>query len=422
MKLVLTTSYECERIEGLKNRKQSERECEGKGKTSEFSLSMRELGLDSDKSQEATQLVSTTFDIDAEGENITSCIEELASAPLDDSNLKEGFEIFGSVFSMLQVEASVLPDDAGQQLSLSVSRQLSGEVISIQNRGLVERELRGGDNAVVIDFATKRKRNFDLSDSIEKGFDRSSVVTETHNIDPLNRSALQTELRLKEQMSARGGMIVDSHSRDGHSQVEDEIQISLPVTAADHENFPVNSSLQPTNGSQSRVDQIVRLVVEQSAALSGTNLFTSERYSHAELNGKTLRLSLHPAELGGVEVSISKRGTRLQVKICPDLESTGHLLLKDSEQLIKRLGLASVATDDVQIQIAINGRAFDVHAVDDQAQFSVRSDRGRDSQNGQNSSAQTSAADQQERHNSGEKPNNTRTDSAGRHVGGGIYI
>lgn len=421
MKLVSTTNIEFERSPGLKNRKHLECEGEGKNMAFEFSLLMCEPSLNSETLQESILLATNASDLEVEVENNTSQVEQLAATPVNDRKLMEGFEIFGSVFSLLQVESSVTAEDVEVKPDLLDLRQLSEIPRSSGDPHGLGAELTSQDDAVVIDFATIRRKTAVLPQMTGNGIDRAAVVPEAHRSDLLKQPERQFELKSKEQLNARGALVFQLHPKDENLQVDD-VRVSLPAENTELENLPVTLNSQPASSGVSRVDQVVRFVFEKSAELFGTTPITHERDTHATLTGKTLRLSLHPAELGSVEVSVSRRGKRLEVTIASDLESTARLLLKDSEQLVMRLGLAHGVNDHVHVHITTREGAFEVQASDNQPQFSGRSERGRDSQNGQHNSPQTPFTDRQDMHKSDEKHNSKRADNAVRHVGGDIYI
>ena len=70
----------------------------------------------------------------------------------------------------------------------------------------------------------------------------------------------------------------------------------------------------------------MRAVVEQTQQLSAAQATTGMRELYANIAGQTLRMSLHPVELGSLEITVSRRGKRLEVTVSPELAGTGRLL------------------------------------------------------------------------------------------------
>lgn len=80
------------------------------------------------------------------------------------------------------------------------------------------------------------------------------------------------------------------------------------------------SNFQSTSISTQRVDQIVRAVVEETQKLSDPRMISNTLAVQGNANGQALRMSLHPVELGSVDITISKRGRRLEVTISPQID------------------------------------------------------------------------------------------------------
>jgi Flagellar hook-length control protein FliK len=119
------------------------------------------------------------------------------------------------------------------------------------------------------------------------------------------------------------------------------------------ESLPLPSTLNPA-------EQISRAVADQLVERPGVLESASPALLQAAATTRALRLNLHPAELGLVDVTISKRGRRLDVVIVPELESTGKLLMGDASQLLQRLGLATADAGHVQVRIETPTRIVDL--------------------------------------------------------------
>lgn len=422
MKLVSTSSYESERSEGLQRSTKSKRETDVDIKTPDFSFSLHTL-----RSENKHAPKCCTFDVaisekDTDIDPPVSNVDELAAAPVDDKSLMEGFDLFGSVFSLLQEEVSAREDHQGYELSPSGSDELSNVPHFTGRRRADDAIERDHDNFIVIDFDMARKKNSAVPDVARMQPVQTLAAVKTVGSDPVTALGLQVELRITEQRDDKGAPLGPLQTRhDRHNTEVDALMAPAPANGSS-QSAALISEFQSSGDSGQRVDQITRAIVEQSAELAAVKVLTTERHAHAGLTGQTLRLSLHPSELGSVDVSVSKRGKRLQVTIVPDLESTGRLLLKDAEQLVKQLGLASASSDYVQIQIVTSDGVVEVHTGDDQLQFSARSEQGRDGDERQHAARQALQAHQQERHSSDEKVDVSRRDISDDRHDPGVYI
>lgn len=404
MKLVSTSSHECERHEGVPRSKKPMRDATDHNRTPDFSLSMQTLNSSLRIAHELDAITATNLENETEIDAVAPNIEELAAAPANDVTLARGFELFGSVFSPLRMNEPLSRNDEGQRRT----------------------DLKSGEEShpgfVLIDFNEARKRVQTFAEAERTENDPISSVVRDSEINRTSELFFEARPKVSEMPSYDVSSTNDVIAKRNSRQMEIVGSAVDRADIIDPRHAELISDLQSSNSTSSRVDQIVRAVVQQSAELSQTNSVTIERQTHAGLTGQTLRLSLHPTELGCVQVSVSKRGKRLQVTIVPELESTGRLLVKDAEQLVKRLGLTTAGSDYVQIQISAQDSAVEAHGSEEHTQFSARSENGRERHDGQQSASHTLKADQRERDRSDEKLTLARDSNSHDRPDGNVYI
>jgi flagellar hook-length control protein FliK len=341
-------------------------------------------------------------------------IEDLVTSPANDKKLIEGYHLFGSMFSML--EAKLSPDsvlDTKEQLEYKLfESSVSSGSSDFDTAAMVA--LKTSSEPVVIDLEKARKTVPSYRKVGLKEADLVATQGDGSNTDLMPMQSKTAEAGLNLASSSQGASVTQLHTRLKSGQSDNENAKTDFQAIAEIEKAEVSLNLQLQETSLLRVDQLVRAVVTQSVALSAAPNLGNTLNAHAGLTGQTLRLSLHPAELGGVEVSVSKRGKRLQVTIVADVESTGRLLLKDAEQLIAKLGLVSADTEQVQVHISSNDGLTELRAGEDLLRFSQQSENKRETPNGQYTSSQLMRTKQHERHSSDEKITINRLDNSHR--------
>jgi hypothetical protein len=422
MKLVSTSNFELERTECSQRSRKPLLELKSDGKASEFTLSMLNVSLVPMSSHEHDSSSLLKSECDPDAETLGSNVEALAAAPVNDRNLMEGFELFGSVFSLLQLKQSSEADRNCKPTSVLDFNERTVSLKLTKEDSVAEFVEKDGLDSVVIDFEKANKKVPALSYNGKKESDHPSAVVRKFENAPPSDPDLHTRSKLSDQPDSRGASVIQLHPKDYINQPTVDALTLEQRGNFGFQNAVSPSDAQPLSSNPPRVDQIVRAVLQQSAELSGSHLLAAERQSHAGLTGQTLRLSLHPAELGNVQISVSKRGNRLQVTIVPDLESTGRLLLIDADQLVKSLGLASNNTDHVQVHVATPDGSFEMQTGGDLKQTYTRSENNRNGHDGQHSSSYASKASQQESQNSNETQSISRMGISDHKRGGAVYI
>jgi hypothetical protein len=414
MKLVPTTQTECERPEKVQSLKHAARDALTDNKAPGFLFAMHSLELTTKSNNELQDETAPAEENETSNENSVVDIEDLVTSPANDKKLIEGYHLFGSMFSML--EAKLSPDsvlDTKEQLEYKLfESSVSSGSSDFDTAAMVA--LKTSSEPVVIDLEKARKTVPSYRKVGLKEADLVATQGDGSNTDLMPMQSKTAEAGLNLASSSQGASVTQLHTKLKSAQSDNENAKTDFQAIADIKKTEVNSNLQLQDTSLSRVDQLVRAVVTQSVALSAAPNLGNTLNAHAGLTGQTLRLSLHPAELGGVEVSVSKRGKRLQVTIVAVVESTGRLLLKDAEQLIAKLGLVSADTEQVQVHISSNDGLTELRAGEDLLRFSQQSENKRETPNGQYTSSQLMRTKQHERHSSDEKITINRLDNSHR--------
>lgn len=281
---------------------------------------------------------------------------------VDKLKLEEGYRLFGSLFSLMENE--MLADTQKQEFSrhnnsadARVSTRFQNSFGTLPPEGATGVRKTG---SVVLDFVKASSRmgagvnglqpamknnvsGFDITDSGNRI--RAGEEVDDHFV---NQNSMGDDATSVEEIADRSVLIDASValSKFGECQVNHGVDTQSDVA------LPVFSS--------QRVEQIVRAVVEQTP--QSANVSSAAFAVESRVSGQMLRLSLHPVELGAVGITIFRRGRRLEVKIVPELESTGKVLLSDAKELMDSLGLASIDGDLVRVSIStIGGQALSEH-------------------------------------------------------------
>jgi hypothetical protein len=364
MKVISASSLDCERPSSAQKNKNATA-LSPDDSSSKFKLALRDL--------KSTDLQSEVLEVgldaacvsDEESASEASAdIEALVVAPVNNASLVEGYEMFGSIFSMLEeqlidegkaeaIDTEILPQE-------EVKRFLNFEVLS----HAVEPKEYPENKSIVIDLPLWRKGSWNptglthMSNPRQPTLDkRVSKITPNESLPMPSTSARQEAkiLELRLNNVERSDRLFESMKSSADISFEDTSALSLSL-------LQQSSSL--------RIEQIVQAVAERQVALATS----SALQKHAGLTGQSLRLSLHPSELGAVDVTIVKRGKRLHVTLSPERESAGRVLAKEAELLLKRLGLANADAEHVQVQIITREGVVDIQSREESEKLALRPD------------------------------------------------
>jgi hypothetical protein len=274
---------------------------------------------------------------------------------VDKVKLEEGYRLFGSLFSLIENEMQA----DTQKLEMSRRKNSADAVVaarfkkSVASHSSEDAAGAGKTGSVVLDFMKASSRQGARVDGIRSSLKNSVSVSDI--LDSGNKFGEKKEV--DGQAMKQNSIGVDAVSVDENAVAPELIDASPTKSriSENQQNHGVDGHSDralPVFSSQ-RVEQIVRTVVEQAPQTA--NVSSAAFAVESRVTGQMLRLSLHPVELGAVDITILRRGRRLEVKIVPELESTGKVLLGDAKELMESLGLASVDGDLVRLSIATNG-------------------------------------------------------------------
>jgi Flagellar hook-length control protein FliK len=315
-------------------------------------------------------------DLDVDEEEIEDKVEQDADAvfsesartkfgPVDERTLAEGVQMFGSLFSQIDGCLSTAVTDPAP------NENLSGQLSDISNFAFASDvnmiPPEAGDDAVVIDFAKMRARSTANLNLRKEGKEQG-----------LMQDALKGASSQEKSESHKKGSVPNVPNAD--VDLHRSATFKVPEKSADATSAVVGTELKVQDSdlllpSQSaadpgpRIEQIVRAVVDQNETLAASRAIVGMQELHANLTGKTLRMNLHPAELGSLEIAVSKRGRRLEVTVIPELSATGSLLLKDVTALVSSLRAADATVDHVEVRIRVADGTYKTHDMSDILQF-----------------------------------------------------
>ncbi len=208
----------------------------------------------------------------------------------------------------------------------------------------------------VVDFATAKARKYE----------RTSDARHDHRADQMEFNTVKRQQLDRQQRIIPDGLQGRGNSVETALQMAEEHE-TLSVDASDasmqNEAQRIDAAVlqsQEAASSLSPVEQITRHVADQMVQLVEVRSDIDPSLIHNTVTSRALRLNLHPAELGLVDVTISKRGTRLEVVIVPELESTSEILRGDTNQLLQSLGLATAETAHLHVRIETSTGAVDM--------------------------------------------------------------
>lgn len=417
MKVLSTSNFESPKTDISLRLGKSGRGVLAESNSPGFALPQIEKDLGTDNSKEPVSLDELNGENLLVHEQPVPDIEHLVSAPVNADKLVEGYRLFGSMFDILQVKLTSegRSKDYGQDF---VDVQKDGVLLefSAKTTSCLTRQ-KGELDSVVVDLSDARKWG-----KAERKIGRSET---DHLFSVKNTAGLATTLKSQKRDRVE---LHDVTTTAVGSTAPRNTLLDLHQTeiAKQHSDLQLGTELQnraEQGPHLSDVDQVVRAVAEHSDALSVARPSSSELLRRVSQTGQTLRLSLHPSELGCVEVSVSRRGKRLQVTIKPELESTARVLLKDVEKLVEKLGLANTSSERIHVHIASSDGRIEAGSGEQNMQLSARSDNEQETRGKQNATTRVAEVEQQDR-SDGDESNNIRRKRAddGRRDRGGIYI
>jgi Flagellar hook-length control protein FliK len=282
--------------------------------------------------------------------------------------LDDGYRIFGSLFSMLenQVQPQVntaSDDDSAQNSGVNpgIFGNRSPYVPAANNLG-----------CVVLDFPARVEAQA-VSTRAPTG-DRDTERRTTDKPEA-NTSSRRGAPYLVNGFVGEDPSHVDlrSESQDGGEAVKLTIRSSsngigpdaLPVSSIPDCEQPLLQPRLPTV-------QVAKAIVDRMLPYTSGTLDPSQDLKHRDFTHPTFRIVLHPVELGEVAISISKRGTILEISIVAAHKDTCSTLCDDTNQLLEKLGVLS--SDDGSVKLRIR-------AVDQLPETNKSSDMQRSSPN-----------------------------------------
>jgi Flagellar hook-length control protein FliK len=327
-------------------------------------------------------------DLQLEADQEFAQVDEGETEPLDEQTLAEGVKFFGSLFSLIEERWATSANSYGnEQRSSSLLIESGGVAVEGAVKALAA---KSGTDAVVIDLATVRNR---VAANIKNQLDDRHLAQ--------SQTAIPRSASPDKQQPSGNTIAAEAASLDNPLQIPgQDKEFERPINVEIDNEFKLQSS-EPASLSlatpTTRIEQIVRAVVEQSQQISAAQATTGMREMYANIAGQTLRMSLHPVELGSLDITVSKRGKRLEVTVSAELAGTGQLLLEDVSALARSIGAADKAVEHVQVRILFADGRIESHDAGDVLQFATRQETGT--------------------HSGGERPARTGHDRPSQHEG-----
>lgn len=268
-----------------------------------------------------------------------------------EKELEEGYELFGRLFHPESGHADLR--DVGRQVR-SASIALDGcnlKGLACLPTGSAKESSSPAARSVVVDFGLALERRSMKTKSTSPHPNESDVVEAAIRTNNLQTKAVQSEFQATDvsalqQPTAKtdlvGGKNVAETARQDFPMLNATTELSLPLGNLDSP-LTVETPRPSQQIASAASRQIEQLVRSANGILHDVN--------NVGRKNQTVRLSLQPVELGAVDITVSRRGKRLEVLIVPELEATGRMLRDDAKQLLQNLGIASNETSQVYVRI-----------------------------------------------------------------------
>ena len=190
----------------------------------------------------------------------------------------------------------------------------------------------------------------------------SELITRSQVADE-SRSNVQNKYYAETQTAGK----LRAAPKDESSKTDVRHADVLPV-----KTFSPEVSPQQNVVPEARVDQIVRAIVEQAQQPLVARTIINTQELNSNLIGNTVRMNLHPEELGGLQIAVSKRGKRLEVNVSSEIAGTGKLLLEDAAALAQKLSATDSEVEHVQVRIWTADGSVENQELGNVLQFDVR--------------------------------------------------
>ena len=372
---------------------------------------------------ESPELTLACADSEVEDSMVTK--EEECAEQVDESSLAEGQRLFGSLFCLMEehLNANVLSQNLRTEKRVHGSGSARGGSIRADSVKTDAIDPVRGSNSVLVDLAQVRARIV-ANGRDHRGDAEPTAALPTQTIDSaISKPEKSTKSKDLEQLKSETVAVLDSRASvpeaqnaAGMSQINADENLALQNIGA------MTGTPSPTNPTP-RTDQIIRAILEKTQHPGDVRKFTNSPELRVNPTSQALRMSLHPLELGSLEISVSKRGKRLEVTVVPELAATARLLQQDAEQLVRRLGVVDVNVDQVQVRIWTADGFLETHQASDVLQFSAQQNAG-SPPNDQRSSRPLQEHTKQREGSTSDDSRHTEPENSSdaQHASGAVYI
>jgi Flagellar hook-length control protein FliK len=270
--------------------------------------------------------------------------DALQEENLTSEKLEEGYLLFGSLFSEMEQRLKPIDEPIEMQKGQGRSSVEPRERRVALPHGGTEAKLK---TAILLDFAQAKAR-----------------ITDEKAIEPVKPKPGKREPQLQNEdmaIATSDTEVVKHRHRAGkvdQMDVGEHINIAKSAETTlveDTQSSRVQSKMpelqQPAfSGSDHRQAVVASLAAELRTMVRAPRVDgASLQFERAA--PQTLRLNLHPMELGAVDISVSRRGKSLQITLTPATRETRQILVDDAKSLLDRLGLSHAEANHVHLRI-----------------------------------------------------------------------
>jgi flagellar hook-length control protein FliK len=263
--------------------------------------------------------------------------QDIATTSPGDAKLAEGIELFGALFTSLKFSCET--QSQKQVPDSSCAPELVGQE-PITEHG----------------FAPRFGLNVDSSEGnvIDLGAFRRRTESTDKMVQAQPNAARPPETMDEKSAGQNSGDIFTTRS-DGAEYVEEPAEAdtlkatsNLKTGEFRDKSFEVTQPVNPTvvsmeaetsptvaSSPRTQVEHAATTLMDSIQNVTGNSIVETRSYGTA---GKSIRISLMPEELGQVEITVSKRGQKIEISIRAEMDSARELLRADARELLDTVG------------------------------------------------------------------------------------
>ncbi len=271
--------------------------------------------------------------------------------PEDEEKLEEGFLLFGRLMGPMQ-DPALRFDSAISVQSKTFECDLDRTSEHSSSGLTTEATTHSGlARSVVIDFGVAMEKRLAKMKTADAISDLQVPTSAGGAAGESNRVEEQLEFRATADSIKPDTTAVDALQNAERMTPHGPDSSQMSTMDADISRLLANTGNQQANPVLQPSQQIAKVAARQIEELERSSFSSLRNVFDTDFKGQSVRMTLHPAELGAVEITVSRRGKRLEVLIVPEAEATSRILREDAGQLLQSLGISDARSNQIQVRI-----------------------------------------------------------------------